>query len=287
MKYGTALSFTGMKQDTKFIRDFAQQLDREGMDYMTIAGHLLSQPEGTHPDRPAATYVGPFREPFVMYSHLAALTTRLEFVTSIMILPEMPAALVAKQAAELAIFSDNRFHLGVGLSWNPYEYQALGADIHTRGARMAAQIQLMRKLWTEPFVTHEDRFHKLENIGLYQLPEKPVPVWIGGGTDERVMRRIARLADGWMPMGDPAPNVPRMHEYLRDAGRQPEDILFMSRLSGGQGGPDDWKTEAHRLKDLGVTHITIGAAPDATPQQELDTALRVREALASDASLLR
>jgi probable F420-dependent oxidoreductase len=285
MKYGTGLSFNGMKQDPKFIREFAQTLDREGMNYMTIAGHLLSAPADSYEGRPNPTYVGPFREPFVMFGHLAALTQRLEFFTSIMILPELPTALVAKQAAELAIFSDNRFNLGVGLSWNSYEYEAMGADIHTRGARMAAQIPLLRKLWTQPFVTHEDRFHKLENIGLNQLPSKPVPIWIGGGNEERVMRRIARLADGWLPLGDPTPNIERMHGYLRDAGRQPADLMLMSRINGGAGGPDDWKTEAHRLKDLGVTHLTIGAAPDSTPAQELETALRVHEVLAADGSL--
>ncbi len=285
MKYGTGLSFEGMKQDPKFIREFAQTLDREGMNYMTIAGHLLSAPDGSYEGRPSATYVGPFREPFVMFGHLAALTERLEFFTSIMILPEMPTALVAKQAAELAIFSDNRFNLGVGLSWNQFEYEALGADLSTRGARMAAQIPLLRKLWSEPFVTHEDRFHKLENIGLNQLPSKLVPIWIGGGTDERVMRRIARLADGWLPMGDPAPNLARMHEYLKDAGRQPSDLMLMARLGGGEGGADEWKAEAHRLKDLGATHITIGAAPGSNLMQELETALHVREALAADASL--
>jgi probable F420-dependent oxidoreductase len=285
VKFGTSLSFNGMKQDPKFIRDFAQRLDREGMDYITIAGHLLSQPEGTYTDRPPATFIGPFREPFVMYAHLAALTDRLEFFTSIMILPEMPAALVAKQAAELAIFSDNRFNLGVGLSWNENEYEALGADVHTRGARMAAQIPLMRKLWTEPFVTHEDKFHKLQNIGLNQLPSKPVPVWIGGGTEERVMRRVARLGDGWLPMGDPGPNVPRMHEYLREYGRQPSDLMLMGRLGVAQGNADDWKKEAHRLKDLGATHLTIGVAPELTPAEELEAALRGREALAADGSL--
>ena len=285
MKFGTGLSFNGMKQEPAFIRDFARKLDVGGMDYMTIAGHLLSAPAGSYEGRPNPTYVGPFREPFVMFAHLAALTQRLEFFTSIMILPEMPTALVAKQAAELAIFSENRFNLGVGLSWNEHEDAAMGADIHTRGARMAAQVPLLRKLWTEPFVTHEDKYHKLENIGLNQLPSKPVPVWIGGGTEERVMRRIARLADGWLPLGDPAPNLPRMHEYLRDYGREPSDLMLMGRLSTAQGTADDWKAEAHRLKDLGATHITIGAAPDATPAQELETALLVREALASDASL--
>jgi hypothetical protein len=76
-----------------------------------------------------------------------------------------------------------------------------------------------------------------------------------------------------------------MHEYLKEYGRKPSDLMLMGRLSAAQGGPDDWKAEARRLQDLGVTHITIGAAPDTTPAEEAATALRVREALAADASL--
>jgi probable F420-dependent oxidoreductase len=284
MKFGTGLSFTAMKNDAASIREFARKLDSEGMDYMTLAGHLLSAPADSYPGRPNVTYVGPFREPFVLFAHLAALTDRLQFFTAIHILPEMPTALVAKQAAELAIFSDNRFNLGVGISWNEYEYVALGQDVHTRGRRLAEQITLLRRLWTEPFVTFEGRFHKLENIGLNQLPSKAVPVWMGGGTDEKVMRRIARLADGWMPSGDPTEHMPRLQGYLKDEGRDPASFMMMGRLNGA-GGPDDWKAQAHHLKEVGATHLTIGATPDATPAQELETALRVRETLAKEPGL--
>lgn len=270
-----------MKEGPAAIRDFARTLDREGIDFMTLAGHLLSAPQDSYPGRPNATYVGPFREPFVLFSHLAAITERLEFFTSIMILPSWPTALVAKQAAELAIFSDNRFNLGVGISWNEYEYEALGQDVHTRGARQEAQLPLLKKLWTEPFVTHEDRFHKLQNIGLNQLPTHPIPLWLGTGTDEKLLRRVARHADGWLPMGDPTEHMPRLQQYLRDEGRDPAAFGMVARLNGGQGNPEDWKVQAAHLESIGATHITIGAAPDASPAQELETALRVREALAT------
>jgi alkanesulfonate monooxygenase SsuD/methylene tetrahydromethanopterin reductase-like flavin-dependent oxidoreductase (luciferase family) len=202
-----------------------------------------------------------------------------------MILPEMPTALVAKQAAELALFSDNRFNLGVGISWNEYEYEALGQDVHTRGRRLAEQLVLLRRLWTEPYDTFEGRFHKLENIGLGQPPARPVPIWMGSGIDEKVMRRVARYADGWLPLGDPTETMPRLQQYLRDEGRDPASFMMMGRLSAATGGSDEWLAEAHRLKDIGATHLTIGAAPDATPAQELETALGVRDALAADASL--
>ncbi len=285
MKFGTGLSFNAMKLDAGFIRDFATRLDTGGMDYMSIAGHLLSAPVDSYPGRPNQTYVGPFREPFVLYSHLAAITQRLEFFTAIMILPEMPTALVAKQAAELAFFSDNRFNLGVGISWNEYEYVALGQDVHTRGARIAEQLGLLKRLWTEHYVTFEGRFHKLENIGLGQLPSKPVPIWMGAGTEEKILRRVARHADGWLPIGDPTEHMPRLHQYLREAGRDPSTFMMMGRLSAATGGPDEWLAEAHRLKNVGATHLTIGAAPDATPAQELETALRVRDVLGADSSL--
>ena len=285
MKLGTGLSFSAMKNDAAYIRDFAQALDGAGMDYMSMAGHLLSAPADSYPGRPNVTYVGPFREPFVMFSHLAAITRRLEFMTSIMILPELPTALVAKQAAELAIWSGNRFTLGVGISWNEYEYQALGQDVHTRGRRQEEQIVLLKKLWTEPFVTFEGRFHKLENIGLNQLPDRPVPVFIGCGTDEKLLRRVARVADGWIPQGDPAEPAARLQQYLKEEGRDPASFSMTGRLNAGTGTPDDWLTEARRLQSIGVTHITIGAAPDSTPQQELETALRARGELAAGLGL--
>jgi probable F420-dependent oxidoreductase len=285
MKIGTSLSFNTMKMHPDVIRNFATSLDKGGIDYMTMAGHLLSAPPDSYEGRPPATYVGPFRDPFVLYSHLASITDRLEFATSIMIVPELPTAYVAKQAAELALLSNNRFHLGIGISWNEYEYEAMGQDVHRRGARLEAQLPLLKKLWSEPYVTHEDRFHRLQNIGIGYKLEKPVPLWVGSGVEEKLLRRVARHADGWMPTGDPAPNLPRLQQYLRDEGRDPATFLVMSRINGAEGDAGAWKAEAHRLKDLGVTHVTIGAAPTASPEQELETALRVREALASDGGL--
>jgi probable F420-dependent oxidoreductase len=285
MKIGTGLSFNAMKKEPSYIRGFAQKLDAEGMDFMTMAGHLLSAPPDSYEGRPNATYVGPFRDPIVLFSHLAALTERLEFFTAIMIVPELPTAMVAKQAAELATFSNNRFNLGMGISWNEYEYQAMGQDVHTRGRRMEEQLPLLKRLWTEPFVTFEGRFHKLENIGLNQLPSKPVPLWVGSGTDEKVLRRVARYADGWLPVGDPTEPYQRLQQYLREEGRDPSTFMMMGRLSAASGGPDEWRSQASRLKEIGATHINLGAAPDATPEQELETALKVREVLAADANL--
>ncbi len=96
-----------------------------------------------------------FHEPFVMFGYLAAITTTLELVTGVIILPQRQTALVAKQAAEVDLLSGGRFRLGIGIGWNAVEYEALGEDFGSRGKRSAEQIELLRRLWTEQSVTFD------------------------------------------------------------------------------------------------------------------------------------
>jgi alkanesulfonate monooxygenase SsuD/methylene tetrahydromethanopterin reductase-like flavin-dependent oxidoreductase (luciferase family) len=172
---------------------------------VSYGGHVLTAAEGRF-DRPATTYAVPFRDPFVLYAHLAASTTRLRFRTGILILPMFPTALVAKQAAELALVSDGRFELGVGISWNEAEYRAMGQDPMVQGARLEEQLAVLRQLWQEPLVTFAGRFHDIDELGLGQLPASPIPIWVGCGAADPPLSRVARLADGWMPIGTPARN---------------------------------------------------------------------------------
>src|SRR6185437_2348728 len=94
-------------------------------------------------DREAWRKVGPytdedaFHEVFVLFSHLAALTTKLEMVTEVLVLPQRQTVLVAKQAAELQLISGGRLRLGVGVGWNQEEFRALGVDFDHRGRRLA------------------------------------------------------------------------------------------------------------------------------------------------------
>src|SRR5205085_3711779 len=125
-------------------------------------GHLLAVEAGRFADRPTPTYAGPFHDPFVLFGYLAAVTQRLHFRPSILILPLYETAVVAKQAAELQQLSGGRFELGVGISWNPAEYQALGQSFQDRGARIEEQLLVLRKFWSEPYVTFEGRWHKLD-----------------------------------------------------------------------------------------------------------------------------
>ena len=99
----------------------------------------------------------PFHDPFVMFAYLAGITERIEFATGILILPQRQTALVARQAADLDLLSGGRLRLGVGVGWNHVEYEALGQDFRTRGARQEEQIDLLRRLFTEPVVDFSGR----------------------------------------------------------------------------------------------------------------------------------
>jgi probable F420-dependent oxidoreductase len=281
MRFGTGFALTAMEGATA-VRDFAQALDGAGFDFVTAAGHLLSAEAGRFPDRPAATYVGPFHDPFVLFSYLAAITQRLAFRPSILILPLYPTAIVAKQAAELSILSGGRFELGVGLSWNPAEYQALGQDIHTRGRRVEEQVTLLRRLWSEPFVSFEGRWHAFDRVGLNRLPQAPIPIWFGSTAEERPLRRVARLADGWVPLGDPTEAMPRLRQYLREAGRDPSTFGLTGRLTVGPEGPAGWVEAAKKLQAIGATEFSLAAPPDLPPAQALPRLIEARKALSEE-----
>src|ERR1700734_692553 len=135
MQYGSPLPITAFA-DPEATKAYAQAPDEAGFDFTSTSGHILGQPPGTNPHRPDRQYVGPFYDPIVTFATLGAITRRLRFITSILILPGWPTVLLAKQAAELALFTGGRFELGIGISWNATEYAALGQDFHGRGQRM-------------------------------------------------------------------------------------------------------------------------------------------------------
>jgi probable F420-dependent oxidoreductase len=280
MQFGAGLPITAM-DDPIAIRDFAQALDGAGFDVLTTAGHLLAVPAEKYTDRPAATYAGPFHDPFVAFAYLAAITRQLHFRPSILILPLYPTAIVAKQAAELQLLSGGRFELGVGISWNEAEYQALGQDYSTRGQRIEEQIEVLRKLWSEPYVRYSGRWHHLNGVGLNRVPSHPIPIWMGG-SHERAMRRAARLADGFIPLGDPAEVIPKMQGYVREAGRDPASFGFAGRVATGPGGPAAWIEAARKLQRLGVTQIAISTPPDVQGEAALKQLIDARRALAEE-----
>jgi probable F420-dependent oxidoreductase len=255
MKYGASFPVADWG-DVIALRDFAQAMEDGGMDYISLSTHILAMPVGSAPGERPHHYLGPYREPMVLFSHLAALTSRIRFRTAVLILPLYPTALLARLAGDVSLISGGRLELGVGISWNPREYDALGQDMKVRGQRMEEQVILLRRLLTEPFVTFEGRFHRLESIGLNQLPP-PVPIYLGVGAEDYLLRRAARLGDGWIPLADPVEPMWRLRAFLEEEGKDPSSFMVSGRLMAGQGGPKEWVENTRRLHEAGINDMEI------------------------------
>lgn len=261
MRYGVVFPQIESPADPIAIRDYAQAVEGMGYDYLLVYDHVL----GANPDRPGGwrgpyTYANPFHEPFVLFGYLAGLTQTLEFVTGILILPQRQTALVAKQAAQVAVLAGGRLRLGVGIGWNKVEYDALGQDFHTRGKRSAEQVRLMRALWSEPLVTFKGEFDQVEDAGINPLPPAPIPVWFGGGA-EPVLKRMAQIGDGWTPNSMPVetarPMIETLHGFLHEAGRNPADFGIDARIGLGRTPETEWAAWIEGWRSLGATHIGV------------------------------
>jgi len=205
---------------------------------------------------------------------MAALTTKLEFITGILILPQRETVVVAKQAASLDVLSNGRFRLGVGVGWNEVEMESLGHNFHTRGQRIDEQIDVLKLLFTQELVLFEGEWHDIADAGLNPLPvQRPIPIWLGGHADI-VLRRLAHKGDGWLPGYRTAEaakeSLDKLETYLAEYGRSRSDIGLEPRLHY-KDGPDAWQNYLAGWQDAGATHIsfnTMGVGFD-TPQKHL------------------
>ena len=251
-------------------------LDREGFDFVTTSGHVLTAEAGRYPERPAPTYATTYRDPFVLFAAAAVLTSRIRFRTSILILPMLPTALIAKQAAELSILSGGRFDLGVGISWQHAEYAALGQHLAGRGERLAEQVEVLRRLWTERFVTFKGDYHEIDRLGVGEPPARPVPIWFGCSAAEAPLRRASQMADGWIPLTPPRPEeVARLREYAMSAGRDPSALGIQGRATLGT----DIIEQASAQLAAGATDLSLSVPPASDPDALLEQLHTARQSL--------
>jgi probable F420-dependent oxidoreductase len=262
VRVGVVFPQTEIGADPGGVREFAQVTQELGYTHLLAYDHVLGADISARADWPGPyTSEHQFHEIFVLFGYLAGVVPGLELVTGVLVLPQRQTALVAKQAAEVDILTGGRLRLGVGLGWNFVEFEALGEDFHDRGRRVEEQIELMRRLWTEPVVDFDGRYHRIPRAGLNPLPvQRPIPIWIGGSA-EAAIRRAARLADGFFPQrpldgGWPA-TMERFRGWVEEAGRDLNRIGIEWRIDVSAGTPDDWRAQAEERKALGATHLSI------------------------------
>ena len=285
MKYGVIFPQTEIGNDPGAIRAFAQAAEELGYEHILAYDHVLGADPAKHPGWGGAYTMGSaFHEPFVLFGYLAGVTSTIKLTTGIIILPQRQTALVAKQAAAVDVLSGGRLRLGVGLGWNRVEYEALGQDFHNRGRRVEEQVALLRALWTQESVDFAGRWHTVSGAGLNPMPvQRPIPVWMGGGA-EPVLRRVAALADGWLPQAqmDEAgrQHIQKMREYAREAGRDPADIAICGRTNPARIPEGEWAAAIAWWRETGATQldaVTMGAGY-TSPQQHIDAIRRFKDA---------
>lgn len=294
MRFGIALPHTEIEADPMALREWAQGVEGLGFHHIRLPDHVLGAGRDTRPDwtglYDAAT---PFFEPLTTISFLAGVTTRLEFLSSILILAQRQTALVAKQAAMADIFCSGRMRLGVGIGWNEVEYEALGVDFHQRGRIYEEQIEVMRSLWTNKTVTVDLPFHRVSDAGLCPLPvQRPIPIWMGGGLDpsnaappnDKVLRRIARLADGWMPVCKPDDQAAEAFDtffgHCREYGRDPRSVGIEASIRGAAATREEWADLVAAWSRLGATHMGFNTMGDGLrgPQAHLRRLEEIKDA---------
>ena len=287
MKLGVIFPQTEIGADPAGVRDFAQAAESLGYEHLEVFDHVLGADTSKHPgwDGPYR-HTDMFHEAFVLFGYLAGITQKIEFVTGILVLGQRQTALVAKQAAEVDLLTGGRLRLGIGIGWNQVEYEALGQDFHNRGRRSEEQIELMRALWTQEVVNFKGRYHEVSYAGINPLPvQRPIPIWFGGDA-ERVVRRLARIGDGWItdcgPDAEGQERIGQMREYAREAGRDPMSIGVEGLIDlENNPSPDDWQRASEAWSKIGATHLSVHTMKAGLkgPDQHIDAIRRFKEAV--------
>jgi probable F420-dependent oxidoreductase len=265
MKIGVSLPVREMENDIDAIRAFAQRAEALGYNHLRVPDQVL---------RPGS---GHLHEPMTLMAYLAAVTSTIELVPSVIILPLRQTALLAKQAAELDILSGGRVRLGIGVGGNEDEFRMLQQDFSTRGARCDEQMALLKLLWTQETVEFEGTWDQITGAGLNPMPiQRPIPMWIGAQAQPRksVIKRIGTQADGWFVLCSPE-QFPGLDSAIKSqaqaSGRDPGGIGTEAGVAVVGPREAEWQDRVHRWRDIGLTHLclrTLGGNLNA--QEHLD-----------------
>jgi probable F420-dependent oxidoreductase len=251
MKTGISLPVREMQDDLTAIRDFAQGAEELGFSHLRV------------PDQVIRTDSGYVHEPLTLMAYIAAITTRIELVPSIIVLPSRQTALLAKQAAEIDILSGGRLRLGVGVGSSQEEFAAMGMDFHSRGARCDEQLALLKMLWTRESVHFSGRWDHVDGAGLAPLPvQRPIPVWIGARAlpSNPVIRRIGQFADGWFVLCGPdeyAGLRERIDSAAGAAGRKGSAIGAEAGVAVVGPREHEWLDRVSGWRSTGLTHVCL------------------------------
>jgi len=284
MKVWQVLSFNEPEQ----LVPLAQAAEAAGFHGVLLSDHLFypeqlrSQYPYSPDGKPGFDGATLFPEVWTSIAAMASATTRIHFSTLVYVLPLRHPLEVAKTLATLSRLAGGRVALGCGAGWIQEEFDQLGVDFKTRGARFDEMLGVLRALWRGGMVEHHGRFFDFDRLQMSPAPRAPLPIYVGG-VSPPALRRAARLGDGWMGTGQDPAEVPALLARLRElraaAGRASEPFETIVPLVTPPD-LDVWR----RLGEAGMTATTAWPfsytlPPDATLAQKRDSLLRFGDSI--------
>ena len=302
MKVGITCGGIGPYASGHFLQHSARAAEAAGFAHYWMPEHVVqfaAYPQSTYPyaagsgqEMPAQsddapldwdddTYAmadvrAPLIDPVMGMAWAAAATSTIEVGSNILVLPQRQPLFLAKALASLDSFCGGRVLLGVGVGWAKEEFDALGLDFAARGPRTDEAIEALRRLWRDESSSYRGRHFAFEEAYSFPKPARPggVPILIGGES-KPAMRRVARLADGWLPYNLPVDAAPRaiaeLKAMTREHGRDPEALRII-KIVYSNAAIDDLK----RYRDAGVTEFNVASSGEI-PRDAAGIAAKFRE----------
>jgi probable F420-dependent oxidoreductase len=315
MLIGYDLPTRGILAAAENIGRLAVEGEMLGYDFLTVSDHVIipKSIDAKYPYSKTGEFPRGGRtkwfEQLTVTAWIAARTSRVKLVLSVMVVPHRPAVLTAKMLSTIDLLSNGRLVVGIGAGWMHEEFEALGTPpFKERGAVTDEYLAAFKELWT----SNDPRFAgKHVRFSDVVMEPKPVqqphpPIWVGGESDA-ALRRVARLCDGWYPLGTnpqhPLESLPRlqagiekMRRFVAEAGRDPKKIDIGYRVprygaslpakndQGDRrlfsGTPTDIAGDLKAMAELGVTAVDFAFGADTVPET-IDNMKRFRDEVRS------
>lgn len=282
MQIGLATTFGGSaRRDIGFLKEFAVAMEEIGFDCLYAPEHVVffSHYDSKYPYTPDGSPSFPadvgLYDPLFVCAVAGMVTTRMRLATSVLILPERPALLTAKEVMTLDHICGGRFDLGVGIGWSDEEFAALGVPWARRGKRADEYIEAMRAAWTNSIAAYHGEFVQFEDAVLRPAPLNGTVPIIVGGDSPAAMRRAARLGDGWYGWWagvELEPHLDKLRAILAEEGRtHGPDWSLRVGLPIGKETPEQVAVMARQARDQGVDEFVLGPA---IPTRDFEVHLR-------------
>jgi probable F420-dependent oxidoreductase len=260
----------GSGADPAVIEAVARAADSAGFATLWSGEHvvMVDRPDSPYPYAEDGKIAVPsdadWLDPLVALGFVAAVTSRINIATGILLLPQHNPVLAAKQAATLDVLSRGRFVLGIGIGWSSEEFAALGIPFRGRAARTREYVEAMRSLWDTDASSYEGRFVRFHQVRCYPKPVAGdrIPVVLGGNSDA-ALDRVVAYGDGWygfnLSVDETVERMEALTSRCRALGRDPASLAVSVAVR--DGSPTDLVT----LRAAGVGELVVVDAPPDDP----------------------